>query len=464
MKYVLLICAVFLCLIITFDLFLKEPPVWPDEAGLANFSTQVEKDLLNYYQVYPSVYIVGLHFWFNIFGVSIINQRLFSILGGLLTVIIFIQILNNLNFKNSIFKIIGVILLITDFTFLQSTRVGRPEIWTLSFGLLSLYFYLKYINSEFKKYVFLILSLFSSAVAFLFHMNGIIFTLIILIVSIINYKKIISLKFKDILVLLVIILPVLIWVASRFVYFYNSLLSRFKIGLAQDTWIVSIFTAKPLELKLIYLSFILITVISFIFYLKSKTNKLLIIIFSLLFSWALMLFNRDFWYAVFIIPFIILALTILLDHFLNNRSKFIGLIGLLIILLLSNTKFHFDILISEGGDKYSYEKYISDIKNIIPDNKTVFNSSIPTTYYAFVEKNNKYESFPQGFVDITNYIDVLNNTDYIIFNGSYGDNYYGDLVVKYVDKNKLNITKIGEPSQYQAYIIELKSKDKRETP
>lgn len=464
MRYLLLICTVFLSLIITVDLFLKEPPVWPDESGLAQYSFQAGKDPQNYYNIYPSVYIVGLHFWFNQFGVSIVNQRLFSIMGGLLTTMVFFLILNNLNLKNSFFKIIGIILLITDFTFLQSTRVGRPEIWTLFFGLVSIYFYLKYINSEFKQYIFFIFSFFSSVIAFLFHMNGIIFTLIILIISIINYKNIISLKFKNILMLLVIILPIIFWIGSLFSYFSSYLLSRLKIGLAQDTWLISVFTEKPLELKLIYSSFILVTIIFFTFYLKKPNGKSLLITLSIFFSWIVMLFNRDFWYAVFIVPFVFLSVVILLDNFSNNRSKFIGLVIILSTLLLANSKFHFDILISEGGDKYSYEKYISDIKNIIPDNKTVFNSSIPAAYYAFTDRNNKYEGFPQGFVDINNYIDVLNNTDYIIFNGSYGDNYYGDLVTRYIDKNKLNIVKIGESNQYQAYIIELKSRDQRENP
>lgn len=473
MKYVLLICAIFLSLVITFDLFLKEPPVWPDEGGLAQFAVQAGNNPLNYYS-YPSVYIVGLSFWFKLLGVSIVSQRLFSVFGGLLTVIIFTLIFKNIGLKNFIFKIIGLVLLITDFTFLQSTRVGRPEIWTIFFGLLSIYSFLKYINSGFKNYIFFILSLFSSVIAFLFHMNGIIFTLIILIVSIINYKKIITYGYKKFFILSIIVLPILIWIGSRFLFLFSYLLLRLKIGVAQDTWLISVFTGKPLELKLVYLSFVSITAVFIIFYFKRSSSKSLLLLISLILSWAVVIFNRDFWYAVFPVAFIILSLMILLDFYFekwkldkssNNYLKLFGLFSVLIILILSNSFFHFNILMSEGGDKYSYEKFIREIQQNIPDNKTVFSSSIPDTYFAFTDrKNNKLERFPQSFVYINDYIDIFNNTDYIIFNGLYGDNYYGDIVAKYIDKNKSNIIKIGEPNQYQAYIIELKPRDQRQNP
>lgn len=466
MRHVLLICAFFLCLIITFDLFLKEPPVWPDEAGLAQFSVQAGKDPLNYYSFYPSIYIVGLSSWFNIFGVSIVNQRLFSIFGGLLTITVFVLIINNLNFKNTFLKTLALVLLITDFTFLQSTRTGRPEIWTLLFGLLSIYFFQKFMNSEFKNYILLIISFFTSFVSFLFHANGIIFIFVILLGIVIYFKSIFNKNSKIVILFIFIVLPFAILVASRLHMFISYILLRLKIGFAQETWLFAVFDSKPAELKLIYLSLISATVAFIIYVIKNRQKKLLLFLVTLLSCWVVMIINKDFWYAVYIIPFVIIALMILFNSYYGKFKsyQFTGLIIIYLILFLSNLKFHYDILLSEGGDKYSYEKFISDIQNNIPDNKTVFNSAIPDTYFAFVGRNNKYEGFPQSFVDAENYLNVLNNTDYIIFNGSFGDNYFGDIVARYIDKNKSHIVYIGEPDQYQAYVVELKSKDKRENP
>jgi hypothetical protein len=473
-KYILLVCTLFLSLIITFDLFLKEPPVWPDEGGLAQYAIQVAKDPLNYIQTYPSIYILALSGWFHIFGISIVNQRILSLIAGILTGVILYLILKHNFIKHRFSTILFFLILLTDFTFLQATRVGRPEMLTLIFGMSSLYFLFEFSRTDYKKAIFLLLSIFSSAIAFLLHLNAFIFLLIIAIITLLNIKKIYQNNKKFLIFLTIIIIPTIFWLATRLSLFIGTVFLRIKIGNAQGAWLTTVFDSKPLELKLIYLSYIFTTILFFIYFIMKPKKELLIVFVSLILSWIVFIFNKDFWYAVYPLLFIVIALVVLFDKslesWLENKStlnKFFLFSTLIIsaVLFLSNLKFQGEILLLEGGDKYSYEKYSMDIQKYIPDNKVVFSSSIPDTFFVFAErKNNTFIRFPQSFILKVTYMYDLNRSDYIIFNGSYGDNYYGDIVLRYIEKNKLNIVQIGEPSQYQAYIVELKPKDQRIEP
>ncbi len=473
MKYVLLTCAAVFFLLITFDLFLKEPPVWPDEAGLAKYSVLAGKDPLNYFQYYPSIYIAVLSSWFHTFGSTIVAQRWLSLIAGFFIFSVFFLISKNLFLENKSFRIIGLILLLTDFTYLQSTRVGRPETWTLLLGLISIYFLQLLINSDYQKFKYLFLSIIFALFSSAFHLNGLIYLAIILIVLMISVKKLLHIR-KKILIMLGLLSPVTIWIFTHTMVFLSFILLRFNIGNAQDSWIFTVFNYKPLELKLIYLSYIAVSLLIFLYFIRRRPANLFIIIIPLIFSWIILFFNKDFWYAVYLVPFVFLSLIFLIDKTYGNWKltksqlsfvKFLGVIFICSVLFLSNIKFHYDILLLEGGDKYSYEEYLSEIQKNIPDGKAIFNSAIPVSYYAFTGRNNnQYSNFPQGFVEKSAYIKALNEIDYIIFNGMYGNNYYGDLIVKYMEKNRLNITKIGKQDQYQAYIVELRPITERTDP
>lgn len=475
MKNVLLVCAFLLSVLITVDLFLKEPPVWPDEAGLAQFSISIKQDPLNYFKYYPSVYILLLSQWFRIFELSIISQRLLSIVGGIFTVTAFVYILKRINSGNNTFEIIGLILLLTDFTFLQGARVGRPEIWTLCFGLISVYFLFNWIKSNFNKYRFLFFSITACILAVSFHLNGFIFLLPILVTVSIFFKRMFN-KMNRIVLLsaAALMFPFLVWFTVLLKSTLGFILLRLRISNAQETWLFEVFSSKPIELRLIYTFYLLTSIIFLIFCLRKRERYLLSIILPLLLSWLVLIINKDFWYAVYLVPLVIISFIILskdiykswkVTKSLYTSLQLFGLTAMCIVFFLSNLMFHLNILLSEGGSKFSYERYISDIQKVIPDNKTVFNSAIPSTYYAFTKRgNNKYLNFPQSFVEKNDSIKVLNGVDYIIFNGTYGDNYYGDLVAKYIEKNQVNIIKIGEQDQYHVYIVELKPTEQRTNP
>ena len=59
------------------------------------------------------------------------------------------------------------------------------------------------------------------------------------------------------------------------------------------------------------------------------------------------------------------------------------------------------------------------------------------------------------------YLRMLDKSDYIIYNGTY-DYVYGDLLPRYLEKNKKDVFEIyNGPDQYQGIIVKLVPKNKR---
>lgn len=468
MKKILLVLAFIFCFIITFDLFLKEPPVWPDEASLAYLSSVSTGNLITDYKIYPSLYIALLSGWFKINNISIETQRILSVLAGFIFIIIFYFFVNKISInlsKNNFLIIVPIILLIIDFTFLQATRIGRPEIFTLLFGMISIYLLYIFIANGYYKYSLLGFSIIFAILAFVFHINGIIYLLTFFVVFALTFKKLYK-NNKQIIIFPAIFIIIFLTFFSFIINLsFSNILTRFEIAGIQDTWILTVLTSKPLEMKLMYLLFISITLLFFCYTFFKRELRLFVITFPLLLSWIILILNKDFWYAVYLIPLAYLAIFILLENYVTHRAKFYGLIFVCLLIFLSNLKLHLDILFIEGGNRYSYLQFISEIQKTIPDGKSVFTSAIPDPYYAFTNrKNNKIVRFPQSFVDKANYINELDEIDFIIYNGPYGHRFYGDLLEKYLEINTLKSYQIGTTDQYNATIIELKPTNQRTNP
>ncbi|MFA5933206.1 MAG: hypothetical protein WCV81_02995 [Microgenomates group bacterium] len=253
----------------------------------------------------------------------------------------------------------------------------------------------------------------------------------------------------------------------------TSIFARLQISGNQESWIITVFRSKPIEFKLIYFSLSLATILFTVFAYLRKKLELFIIAFPLVLSWIILILNKDFWYAVYLVPLAILALYILLESYYSlwqiskssqNKFKVISLILLCFTIFLSNLKLHIDILRIEGGEKYSYQQYITEIRQLIPDSKSVFTSAIPDPYYAFLDrKNNKLIRFPQSYIERNTFLEMLNDSDFIIYNGSFSYS-REDLVLNYFKLNYSKLTQIGGPEQYQGVVVELKPRDQRKNP
>jgi hypothetical protein len=475
------------------EMFLKIPAIWPDEAIYADIAGNILKDgrlgtdlwkgvipgVENHAYWYPPLFFYSLAGWFKLTGLSIVNQRLFSVLIGSIFIIIFFR------FSRSLIKQSGwpiwfpTLALILDFTFIRSSLISRPEILILLFGISALWFFIEAVNSQKKRTqtTFYVLSGLFAAFTVLTHFIG-----IFILASIISYlfieKKVSFIKQREFYIILTsFFLPIIIWISSiitNLTILRQQFLLAFARKSMEEPWIWIAFKTQTFDLKLIYLIYLLISVIFilFSFYFGKKQYRYLSLV--LFFSWFFCFYGKMFWYFVFPIPFIYLSLSILILEIYNfwqnyktniNKQLFCSICAISLLLVFLNVKLLVDSFFQQSGNSYSYDKFVNEIIKLIPQNRTVFLSSIPDPYYGLKinRPGNSLYEFPVLETSKENYLKNLNDSDFIIYNGSY-DFIFGDLLVRYIEKNALKISKINEPLQYQTIVIELKSKIERISP
>jgi 4-amino-4-deoxy-L-arabinose transferase-like glycosyltransferase len=480
------------------EFFLKEPPVWPDEPIYAEVAGNlirenrlgndlqkgmlpgVEKHVLGY----PPVFFYSLAAWFKVFGFSITSQRLLSTAAGILFLVVFYFFIKHLLKDQSLSKWVSwltISALIVDFTFIRALRVSRPEIIILLFGILALWFIQKTIEDAQPKLNRSFFSVFSGLFASLASLTHPI--AIFISASIITYllftKRLAILKIKSFYLFFAAYLaPIAIWIVSiipDFNLFKAQFFTVFLRKSMEELWFLTALKTQTFELKMIYLLYLLITLVFVFLYFNNskKPYRFLTIILSI--SWLATFAGKMFWYQVFPVPFIYLALSLLIFEGYNfckepptqsGRNLLYLPLGLALLLIFFNLKLQFDGAQKEFGDNFSYEIFTNEVLKNIPPNKTVFLSSIPDSYYGLKIRNtnNPLYQFPPVDTPRENYLSVLNDCDYIVYNGSYNSDLFGDFLEKYIDKNYSKYFQIGETDQYRATVIELKPKTERISP
>lgn len=119
-----------------------------------------------------------------------------------------------------------------------------------------------------------------------------------------------------------------------------------------------------------------------------------------------------------------------------------------------------------GGEKYSYDLFTDNALTVISPGQTVFLSTVPDLYYGL--KTNRpddtvYE-FASSAIPRDEYLKQLDEANYIVYNGSYDEAFFGDLLVRYIELNKERISQIGGPDQFNAFVIKLKTQQSRQHP
>ncbi len=486
--YLLLIIPLLLFqFVLNISVFLKEPPVWPDEAVYAdvakniflhgNPSTNLWQNLIpgvkNCACWYPGVFFDLLAVWFKTVGISIINMRLFALFAGLIFLVSF-YFINRLVSKSSSAwpALLAAGALSFDFTFSKSTRVGRPEIFVLFFGGLSLCLFLKSLSIKKGLGLLIVLSGITASLAFLIHYIGAFFSLAALGFLILNAKQ----NFKPqrfILLIISFAAPILIWFFLKSENI-NLMVQQFALASERknldQTWIVSVFQTQQPIIVVIYLIYILLTLVSLYYYFKSRKRESIIPNVILILAWIFAVYGKQFWYFSLIVPFIYLSSFVVAKNLYTPKEwktkpetkiGFISISAVLSILVFLNLWLQVDSINKFGGDNFSYQSYCEQIKKIVPANTTVFLSSIPDPYFCLTDQKFIYE-FPVLKTDTKNYQLVLDDSDLVIYNGSYESIVFGDFLARYLEKNKSKITQIGGSNDYQTFIIELKPKGQRD--
>ena len=479
-------------------LLIKDPPIWPDEAIYADIAINWlnEKRLgpdiwldaypgaTEHFYSYPPIFLLIVATYFKTFGTSIETQRLISQTAAIIFLFVFLCLFKSIsqNKKVHFLLVLPLIGLVLDPFFSQASRIARPEMTVTLIGSLGFLAYIKAKNSNGSLLLFTISGLLISF-SFLTHfLGGMIFTISVLLSFLLQEKfNLIKSKSFYVFIFSFLILPsfyLLSVLPNLDVFKYQLLLYAGTISEYFYFVLKLVYTSDILP-QILITTYATISVIFIIKTIKSKTRELTPFAVILSVSWIVSVYSKEVWYFFYVIPWIYLAAAILLQDFATNyfrnflklqKRKFLHLMAiegpiiLIILMFLAVFLSTFRLVNTFWGDKYSYHLFVKSVLSTVPESKTVFLSSIPDPYFGFKSqgrKNTLYE-FPVVQIEKEKFLNLLNNSDYIVFNGVY--NSMTELLPAYINKNTQNTTSIGSENQYKALIIELKPRNQRETP
>lgn len=488
----LLSLAVLLFLALNLPHLLEFTPVWPDEASIGDValnilkigkpSTELWGELVpgvkHYVFWYPPVFLYLLSFWFKVFGFSIINQRLLSIVVNILFIIIFSTFLKLIiiresdklsKIKVSMFVFLGSLCLIIDPTFLKSSVISRPEILILVLVVSSAVFILKAsepgISLKLKTRLLIIGGLLIGIVPMVHFLGGI-FVVTLTLFLVISSKRFFMEK-NFYLFIVAAMLPSLIWLPTilpNLDLLWKQLDVEAQGRNMTPGWLNLLFSSFP---SVLYRStFLIYSIIALIFIvilcLIKKTHWLLIGL-ILGASWIYAYLGKIEWYSVYIIPFTYIALILLLVYSVSNKKnpllKDLKISVILILIILSILGINnFLKIVSDNADN-SYSEFAEKVKSVIPPGKTVLLSSIPDIYHAFKsgEEYKLYE-FPQVKTNQDDFKNLLGSLDYVVINSPFSNMFVGNLLDAYLQENTINKYTINAGG-YNVFVYKLKHKD-----
>lgn len=492
-QHIILVLILAIYVFIGTNFMLYNPKIWPDETYLADtannilnkgrINTNVWGDMFlgvkdNLYWI-PPIYLYVLAAWFKIFGFSIISQRALSItLGGLLFILIYYLLKSELKLKTPIsLKQIPIFLiiiaLIFDNTFLKGARIGRVEILVLLLGTFSIIVYqlLAKIPQRLQSYTYVFIGLICGITTLTHLLGGSLFLAAILLDQFIK-KRFRFLFSKQFLYLFGgFVTPLFVWLISVYPNYYvflKQLSLQRHFRRIVEPYILSVFRYEVLEIKLSYIIYAAVTLIN----IKKSFAYKRYTIFTLItiFGWMVYLFGKLEWYAIYFVPFLyLLSAFLIYKSFFEKKDKPIVsssnlLIFLLMILFLLNIKVYLNKSQEYKMSGNYYRQFSSLMENYIPKDSTVYLSTIPD-FYFFLKDNYRLYEAPVMHPRIDKYVELLNNSDFVVINYHIEHMFVGNILFRYLElntKKEYDLPQIGDILPIK--VIELSPKNNRAKP
>ncbi len=486
------VLVVIFCGLFSLNLLMADPPVWPDEALYADSALNIIKHgqagtslagnlypyAKEYNFSYPPLFLNSVAEVFRLTNFSIYSQRLFSLLlslGVLVGLYLFAREL--ISSEGRWILPLLLIFVSFDYTFSRAAHISRPEIMVLFFSIPSLLFFEKEFSSGGKRTgtgASSVLAGFFAALAVLTHFIGAflpiaegIFLLLIYRLKIFRVQKI----YVYCATFALTLLPWVFSIISHWNIFLLQVSASFARKVSDETWLLTAFSTQPTTIKLLYVFYLLTTVIFVIKTFNDKSPAKTLLSVTLDASWLVSIVGKQFWYYVFPVPFIYLAAALIVNDLINGwgkmdqslRKMWLLIMTPLILIAAGVSLFlQFTLLSTSGDVYYRYNEYSQAILAGIPAGWSVFMSAIPDPYFALKTRNsNALYEFPSLSVPRDKYLRLLDKTDYVVYNGSYEEMVFGNLLNSYLQKNYDTIVKIGQPGGYQALVIKLKPRNLR---
>lgn len=491
---------------LTYPVFLTMPQVWPDEAIFADIAqhiidtghpaTEILGNMLPGMQeralFYPPLFFYVLAIWTKLTFDGILFQRLLSTVFALATLVLFYYLMRRLIGQSTkllpsitnVIALLATIFAAADFFIVRASHVSRPEIIIIFFSIAATIFVLPATAPTVSKRAqtcWLILAgLFSSA-AFLTHFPGILVSISLMLFLIFHFRSRIWSTPAVYAFCLACLTPILLWLAgnaSHWSILIGQLKPHFADKLTNISWIREAYLTPyntPVLLQLLITLHLLATVYLLYTFIKHRQPATTLIACLLLTSWLVSWQGGLFWYAAFPILFIYAGLGLTTanlhqqsrhDAALKLTPKYQIPLILILLLVITNVSYQLTIRRQYHQKNYSYQHYSTQIADQIAPNSSVFLSSIPDPYYALTSsnKNLKLFEFPAAPTTPDKYLEVLDQSDYIVFNGVYEVRIFGALLPAYINQNSDTIHTIDGDTGYQAYVIKLKPRSDRTVP
>ncbi|MBI2596821.1 glycosyltransferase family 39 protein [Candidatus Daviesbacteria bacterium] len=476
----ILVLLLLIYLKLNINLLLVEPPIWPDEAYIADVANNISYEgragtdlwgdtVINIKKSlywYPPIFVNLLAIWFKVFGLSIINQRFLSVMIGMLFLVILYllgqKIFSEDSCKHKLLSLGLILPIIFDNSFLKASKMGRPEMMVVLLVFIAIYIYQHLRESKDKEILYVAIGIILGF-ATLTHLVASLFFLIFLGDFFIFKKEALRNRGFYLLIISYIfsLLPWLISILPNYGIFLQQISLQSSFRNLVPSHIESIFRYYPIEQKIIYTLYLFLSGTCFLLLLRKKTLKYFFLNLGLLAGWFICLEGKLEWYSVYIVSFLYTLVLVIVKSSFKVFS--ILTFVLLLTLFFVNIKIYSDSLKFYKDKRDVYFTFGQEIKDKIVQGKTVYLSTTPDLYFVLKDRNPLYE-FPSVQPIRDKFISLLNDSDYLVINFHLERLFVGNLLDKYIELNKSREYQIATDNLYQAQIIELVPRNIRKLP
>lgn len=451
--------------LITRQLFLRDPLVWPDEAifvdtaktlnATGRLATNLFGNLIPGLTIranwYPPLYFYLLAGWIKTFGTSIESVRALSVILSVAALVMLFVLIYKL-FGKLWLSWLGTTVLSLDYMFGQAARIARMDILTF-FLLISAY--LTFVVALTKKNRAMMTAAgFLCGVAVLTHPFGLLAPAVIgLTILLKPYEK--EHKIRDLAAIAVpTIAAILFWLGSMrgtFHFFLEQYNLQFLRKTAIIAYPIQLFQGNALwrTLLLLYAGLFITMTVEWIAHRADDWVRFIAI--GSWISTAVILWGKETWFILYFQPFALLAMLYLIQKALKYHHLYPKIIIyiLLSIILILNIKIYSVAFAAYGTSAFRYHPFIEVIRHHIPPGSRIFLATLPDPYFDLQnDKTLTFFEFPTVPVQPAAYRKLLDSADLIIIN------FLADpTLMDYVSKYATIQTHIEQPGGYETIIF-----------
>lgn len=455
-------------------LFLRDPPIWPDEAIYMDTARTLLKTgrlatgifgntipgLEQHAYWYPPLYFYLLALWMKVFGPHIEAARALSFLLALFS-LAGVGILLHKLFRNPYLTFLGILMISLDGWFSRAARVGRMDMFNFFFLVTTILLFVV-AERRAKRLLYLITGI-AAGIGVLIHP---LFFIAPVTIGIYLFLIRGSLKEKLSAVFLIgspVVISLFLWFLSMreafglFLLQYQLQIIR-KEGI-RNPFVLQLFSEDAYWRIALILYVVIICALA-VLAAKYKRRMDFFIVLGFIISSIVLISSKEMWYVFYFQPFITLAVLSILHLYWDKKKEvFWGTLAIMLVIFFVNIHSFFSLGSLIGSEKYNYDFFGKKIVEQLPEQTKIFVATIPDPYFYF-RKHTKLTvfEFPTVPVSQNAYKKLLDSVDFLILNML-----PDKIVYEYIKQNTQKTTLVGERNGggYSTTVVQLVPREKR---